>query len=387
VAQGWLAYDLTGSATFLGLVSGASALPGTLLMLPAGVVADRWDRRATLLYTNLVMAIASLFLTLIVAASVVEPWHLVVLAAIIGCASALNLPARQSLGPELVGSGLVANAVGLFTVSFTASRVLGPAVAGVLIAAIGLAGCFAFQTACMVVATGLTLPLAPDRKRTYGSMARSALQNVLDGIRFLASEPILRACTLIAAIHNLLAMAYSSLMPVFAADVFVVGAAGLGAMMAAAGVGSVLGAFATTALSHHKRKGVMMFGAAIALGAIIIGFAAAPSVPLAMAALAWIGGLSTVAMATCQTILNLALPDEFRGRVMSIYMMTWSLPQLTAPPLGWVADQVGAPATVAGSGGLFLGAMVLAVVWLSGLRQFRDNDFVRGRRERASAAT
>jgi MFS family permease len=256
----------------------------------------------------------------------------------------------------------------------------------VLIAAIGLAGCFAFQTACMLLATVLTLPLAPDRKRTHGSMARSALQNVMDGIRFLATEPILRACTLIAALHNLLAMAYSSLMPVFAADVFIVGAAGLGAMMAAAGVGSVLGALATTALSHHKRKGAIMFGAAIALGAVTIGFAVVPSVPPAMAALAWIGGLSTVAMATCQTILNLALPDEFRGRVMSIYMMTWSLPQLTAPPVGWFADQVGAPAAVAGSGALFLASMVLAAVWLSSLRRFTDDEFVRGRRERAPAA-
>ena len=387
VAQGWLAYEITGSAAFLGLVSGASALPGFLLMLPAGVVADRWNRRTTLLYTNLVMTLASLALALVVAADVVEPWHLVVLAAIIGCAGALNLPARQSLGPEMVGPGLVSNAVALFAVSFSGSRVLGPAAAGVLIAAVGLVGCFAFETACMALATALTVPLARDPGRTHGSMGRSAFRNVLDGIRFLMDEPVLRTCTLIAAIHNLFGMAYSSLMPVFAADVLTVGAAGLGALMTAVGVGSVCGALAAAMLSRGERKGVVMFITSVALGAAIIAFSVAQSLPLAMVALAVIGGASTVSMVACQTILNLALPDEFRGRVMSIFMMTWSFPQLAALPIGWAADLVGAPITVGASGSLLIAAMALAALGQPVLRRFKDEDFVHGRPQHSTVAS
>jgi MFS family permease len=377
VAQGWLAYELTGSAAFLGLVSAAAALPGFLLMLPAGALADRWDRRAILLYTNIVMTFAALALSIIVAAAIVQPWQLVILAAIIGSASALNLPARQSLGPELVGHRLVSNAVALFAISFNTSRVLGPAMAGILIPLVGLGGCFFLQTAVQALSTLLTFPLRPDPPRTR-SMARSAVQNVLDGMTFITGQPILRGCIILAALQNLFGMAYSQLMPVFAGDVLDVGAAGLGALTAAVGVGSVLGAVAAAVLSTYPRKGVVMFGMSYAWAVAIVGFTAARSVPLAIVALLAIGVSAAVSQIACQTILNLALPHEFRGRVMSIFMVTWSIPPLAALPLGWLTDRVGAPLTVGVAGVLLLGVMAITAAGLSGLWRFRDEDYDRG---------
>jgi MFS family permease len=377
VAQGWLAYELTGSAAFLGLVSAAAALPGFLLMLPAGALADRWDRRGILLYTNAVTTAAVFVLSVVVASALVEPWHLVVLAGIIGCAQALNLPARQSLGPELVGARLVPNAVALFAVSFNGSRILGPAVAGALIPLVGLGGCFFVQTAVMVVATLLTLPVRGDHPGRGGSR-RSGVHDVVDGLRFLANQPILRGCTIVAALQNLFGMAYAQLMPIFAGDVLDVGAAGLGALMSAVGVGSIGGAFVSAALSTHPRKGVIMFGTSFAWAAAILLFAAAHSVPVAVASLVVLGATAAVTQIACQTILNLALPDRYRGRVMSVYMMTWSLPPLAALPLGWIADQVGAPLTVGATGLLLLVVTAVAAISLRRLWQFRDEDYERG---------
>ena len=370
VAQGWLAYELTGSAVFLGVVSAAAALPGFLLTLPAGALADRLERRAILLYTNLTMTAAAAALSVVVAASLVEPWHLVVLAGVIGCAQALNLPARQSLGPELVGSALVPNAVALFAVSFNGSRVLGPAAAGALIPLLGLGGCFFLETAAMALATVLTLPLRADGAR-LGS-PRSGFHDVLDGIRYLAADSILRGCTLVAALQNLLGMAYAQLMPIFAADVLHVGAAGLGALLAAVGVGSIIGSFVSAALSTHPRKGVIMFATSFVFSISIVAFSLAWAVPFAIAALVVLGATAAVTMIACQTILNIVLPHEYRGRVMSIYMMTWSIPPLAALPFGWMTDQVGAPLTVGASGAVLLAAMVLASVKLGGIWRFRD---------------
>jgi MFS family permease len=377
VAQGWLAYELTGSAAFLGLVSAAAALPGFLLMLPAGALADRWDRRAILLYTNAAMTAAAFALSLVVAASLVAPWHLVVLAAIIGCAQALNLPARQSLGPHLVGPRLVPNAVALFAVSFNGSRILGPAVAGALIPVVGLGGCFFLETAVMAVATGLTLPVRADGGGRNTSR-RSGLQDIVDGLRFLARQPVLRGCTIVAALQNLFGMAYSQLMPIFAGDVLDVGAAGLGALLSAVGVGSIGGAFVSAALSTHPRKGMLMFVTGLVWSGTILAFAAARSIPVVMISLVVLGATAAITQIACQTILNLALPDQFRGRVMSVYMMTWSLPPLAALPLGWITDQVGAPLTVGATGVLLLAVTAIAAVALKGLWGFRDGDYERG---------
>lgn len=386
VAQGWLAYELTKSATFLGLVSAISALPGLVLMLAAGVLADRWDRRTMLLYSNLTMALAALALTAVVASGVIQPWHLVVLVFVMACAAALNLPARQSLGPELVGPSLISNAVALNSVSFNLTRLLGPAVAGVLMAGVGPVGCFLAQTGLLLLATGLTAPLANDSDRGSPSQDRSMGQNFFDGLQHVWEEPVVRGTVIIAALQNMFGMVYSQLLPVFAGSVLMamddpghaIGGAGLGALMTALGVGATVGSFGTTGISGHPRKGAIMFATGLAYGFVIIAFAATTWLPLALAALAVLGGLQAVSMIMNQTILNLATSDEYRGRAMSVFMVTWSTSLLVALPAGWATDHIGAPITVGVTGLLTVATLAWAAVALPRVRRFRDEDYVAG---------
>jgi MFS family permease len=391
VAQSWLAYQLTGSATFLGLVSATSALPGLVLMLVGGVMADRWDRRAMLLYSNGTMALTALALTAIVATGVIQPWHLLILVFVLASAGAMNMPARQSLGPQLVGPPLISNAVALNSVSFNLTRLLGPAVAGILMAVVGPVGCFLVQAVWMVLAVLLTMALPADTGRRAAAQARSVGQNFLDGMRHVRDEPVVRGTVVIALVQNLFGMVYTQLLPVFAGSVLMrldqpeepIGGAGLGVLMSALGIGSTVGSFAAAVLSTNSRKGAIMFATSLATSLAIVAFAATSSVHLALAALAVLGSLQAVAQIMNQTILNLATPDEFRGRSMSVFMVTWSTPLLAALPAGWATDHVGAPLTVGATGVLGIAALAAAAVLLPAVRGFRDANYVGGRQVEA----
>ncbi len=372
VAQGWLAYDLTGSATFLGLVSAAGGVPGILLMLPGGVLADRFARRGLLIGTNAAMAVCALVLALTLWAGVLDPWLLLVIVVVNASASALNLPARQSLGPQLVGPALVSNTIALMAVSFNVSRWLGPALAGALIVAVGTVGAFAAQTGCLFLATAFTIAIGQEPPRDPLTRSRSVGRSLLDGIQYVWHEPIVRGAVVIALLHNGLGLLYAQLMPVFAGDVFKIGAGGLGALMSSIGVGATAGAFAASFLSAYPRKGLAVFVTGVGCSIAMFVFAIVPWPIVAMVALVILGGLQVLSMTATQMILNLTTPDEYRGRAMSVYMLTWNAAPLSALPAGWIADRVGAPATIGGSAIITLAGFLAAAVLLGGVRRFRD---------------
>jgi predicted MFS family arabinose efflux permease len=373
VAQGWLAYELTGSATFLGIIGAANGIPGILLMLPAGVIADRWERRGVLIWTNAAMALGALALTWTVWRGILEPWMLVVIVVFIASASAINLPARQSLGPQLVGPALVSNSIALMAVSFNASRWIGPGLAGVLIASVGAMGAFGIQTALMVLATILTAWIDDEPARDLHARRQSVLENLLDGLRYTWEEPIVRSAVIISILHNAFGAAYHHLMPVFAGEeIFNIGPSGLGALMASIGVGATIGAVASSYLSGYQRKGLAIFATATIAALGMLAFASAPLPVLAMTALVVVGCVQTLSMTANQMILNLATPDEYRGRAMSVFMLTWSVAPIAALPAGAAADVIGAPLTVAISGALSLGAFLIGYAMMAGLRGFRD---------------
>lgn len=374
VAQGWLAYELTASATFLGLVAAAGGMPGMLFMLPAGVIADRWPRRGVLIWTNFAMAVAALALAMLLWLDRLEAWMLPVVVFANATASAINLPARQSLGPQLVGPALVANSVALMALSFNASRWLGPAIAGALIAVGGAGAAFAVQAGCMVIATILTIAIRAEPSRGDHPRSRSLRQDLLEGLRYTWRGSVVRATVLVSVLHNALGAVYHHLMPVFAgAQVFNIGAPGLGALMASVGVGATVGAVVASVLSAYPAKGRAAFATAVGSGLAMVVFGVSPSPWLAMAALVIIGCLQTLSMTANQMILNLATPDDFRGRAMSIFMLTWNVAPLSALPAGWIADRVGAPLTVTVAGLVTVSAFVAAGIAMVGLRRFRDD--------------
>ena len=387
VAVGWLAWEMSGSGTFVGVVSAVGGLPGLALMLPGGVAADRYGRRGMVIWSNAVTFVAMAALAVLFTSGSLSEGMLLLLVLLISSASTLNLPARQALGPQLAGPGLLANAVALNAIGFNASRVIGPAVAGGLMWATGIGGAFYFIAACLAVATGLTMLVGPEPPRAASARRRSVVENFLDGVRYVAHEPVVRGCIIIAIIQNLFSLTYSQLMPLFAAQVFAVGGSGMGALLSAAGIGSLVGALGSAVLSVFPHKGRVVFTTGVLLGALLVGFALVSWFPLALVILVAVGCTQALSLITTQMVLNLATPDELRGRAMAVYMMTWSIAPLSALPAGWAADQIGAPLTLTICGALLVAGLLVAAALVPHVRDFEDGQYTEGNRDSAPGRT
>lgn len=363
VALGWVAYSLTDSGTFLGAVGLARALPSLLLTLPAGVIADRWDRRRILLLSQLGSMLNAVALAWLVASGTVQPWHILATGILGGITQSFNMPARQSLAPELAGARHLANAVALNAISFNTARVLGPALAGIFIGLWGLASCFVAQAAGFAWAVAWTVAIA-DRDAGRGQRPSGSLWgNLVDGLRYVKGSPAVVGLLAISAVPIALGMIYLQLMPIVARDVLSVGASGMGLLMTAVGMGSLVGSFVAAALSHHPGKGIIQVVGGVALGGAIGLFAVSHWLTLSLVSLALVGVAQAIVQAINQTLLNIITPNEYRGRVMSVYLMTWNLAPMVWLPAGWLADVAGAPFAI-----LLSGLLVSTTTLLIGAR-------------------
>jgi MFS family permease len=388
VALGWLAYDLTGSATFLGVVAAARSLSSVSLTLPAGVFADRFDRRRLIFFSQILMLGNASVLAVLVATGLIAPWHLAVASFMNGACHSLNMPARQSLGPQLVGRRHIANAVALNSISFNTSRVLGPSIAGILvwIAALGflpgsgegssmlanLALCFAVQAVLMVVAVACTIAMSSTVGEGARKVSGSLWANLVDGLRYVRQTDSVRAVFLMAAVPILVGSVYSQFMPVFARDVLDVGPSGMGALMSAIGLGSMIGSFTLAALSNYPRKGFVMVATGIGSGISLSVFSMSQSFVFSLVALAAVGFCLVVCLSMAQTLVTMLAPDEYRGRLLSIWSMIWSLEAITVLPAGWLADQAGAPVAVLACGLLTLAYFVIVGTRKGQVRDYRE---------------
>jgi MFS family permease len=266
------------------------------------------------------------------------------------------------------------------------SRVLGPSIAGVLvwIAALvtssvagedsalrsSLALCFEVQAGMMLVAVICTMIMGSAGGARTTRPRGSLWTNLVDGLRYVGSTGTVRAVFLTASVPILVGSVYSQFMPVFARDVLGVGPSGMGALMSAIGFGSMIGAFALAGLSNYPRKGLIMMGTGIGSGLSLTAFASSQSFGLSLITLAATGFSLVMCLAMGQTLLNLIVPDEYRGRVMSIWSMIWSLEAVTVLPAGWLADHAGAPVTI-----LVCGIIVLVYFLLLASRRGRVRDY------------
>jgi MFS family permease len=374
VAQGWLAYQLTGSATFLGAVATARSVPSFFFTLPGGVLADRWDRRRIIMISQFTMMLNAAVLAVLVIADRIEPWHLLVSAAVGGTTMAINMPARQSLAPELAGPERIANAVALNAISFNFSRILGPSIAGFLLAVWGIGPCYLTQAGMLVISMLWTARIgAEDVRHGKSNAAQGSIwANLVEGLVYIRHSPTLMGVMIVAIVPIYLETTYQQLLPVFADDVLNVGAPGLAGMVTAIGVGSMIGGFVMAALSNHPRKGAVMIFIGTFSGITLAGFAVSTWMPLTLVLLAITGLTQAVTMAMGQTMANLIIPNEFRGRVMSVYLMLWSSSPLVMLPAGWATDHYGAPITVFVSGLLVIAFFVVAGLRRSVVRDFRE---------------
>ncbi len=350
VAQAWLAYRLTGSAALLGVVAFSGQIPAFLFASWGGVVADRWPRRRILLATQVASMLLAGTLAGLTLANRVEVPHLLVIAALLGVVNAFDIPARQAFVVEMVGREDLINAIALNSSIFNGARVVGPALAGVLVARLGEGWCFLLNaTSYLAVLAGL---LAIDVPAAAGPRpAGSTLARIVEGFRYAAAARPVRELLLLLGVVSLTAMPFSVLMPIFADRILGGGAASLGLLMGASGVGALAGA-----LVLASRRGIAGLGRFVALsaagfGVCLVLFALSRRLWLSVALQVPVGFFMISQMASSNTLIQSLVPDRVRGRVMALYtMMFMGMAPFGALLAGAAAERWGAPATLAAGG-------------------------------------
>ena len=358
VAQSWLVYRLTGSSLLLGSVGFASQIPVFLMAPVGGLAADRMNRQRIVIATQVASMILAFVLALLTLTHTVKVWHIFVLAALLGVVNAFDIPGRQSFLVDMVGKEDLMNAIALNSSMFNGARVIGPAVAGILVAKIGEGWCF-FANAVSYIAVIIGLLLMRVQSRARVSMG-SPLEHMLEGFRFVERTAPIRALLLLLGVVSLVGMPYIVLMPIFADQILHGGARGLGILMGATGVGALLGA-----LTLAFRKGVKGLGRWVAwccagFGSSLIVFSLSHKFWISVILLLPVGYTMMLQMACSNTLIQVMVPDALRGRVMAVYsMMFMGMAPIGALLGGVLADRLGAPVTVA-IGGL---ASVAGSIW------------------------
>jgi MFS family permease len=360
VAQGWLVLELTGQPFWLGAVGAANTLPVLAFSLLGGVAADRFPKRSLLIASQSVSAALALGLGLLALGGQVQVWHVLLVALLLGTANALDLPARQSFVVEMVGREDLLNAIALNSLTFNAARVVGPAVAGAIVAAAGTATCFLVNAASFVPVVA-ALALMRDLPEAPRARPASVSAHLREGLAYLASERRFQGLIALVAAGSFFGYPCITLLPAFARDVLHADARGYGLLMAMTGVGAVVSALALAARQRSGAAGGVVVGAGVAFGAALALFAASRSFATAVPLLAVAGAGMVAQAATANTLVQSMVPDALRGRLMSMF----TLVLMGAMPLGNIvigalAELVGTMSAVA-LFGLALCAAVTAV--------------------------
>jgi MFS family permease len=345
VAQGWLILDLTDSPFYLGLFGLLRSIPALTITLVGGVVADRVDRRRILLVTQVSASALALLLGVLDLSGLVRIWHVLAIAFLTATVMAFDNPARQSLVPSLVGRERIASAVGLNSAAWNAAAVVGPSLAGILVSAAGTGGVFMLNglSYLPVIWAVWTIRPAPDGPRVRLGLA----QNLLTGLRFIRSDRRIWGLLTMLAVPTLLGRPYLQLMPVFARDVLGVGASGYGLLMGVNGVGALAGALSVGAIGAQRGKGKRLVAVSALFGAALIAFSLSQWFLLSAALLLLIGASQTVVMALTNTLLQLNVTEEVRGRVMSVYtLIPMGFMPLGTMLLGTLGEEFGVPPVV-----------------------------------------
>ena len=341
-ALGWVVYEITGSGTLLGAVMGARAIPMILLTPVSGVAADRYDRKRLMQASQGLAAAVTLAFGAALALGIVSTWMLFAFTMLMGASNVMDRPARFSTAFELVPRELAVKAVSLNTVGFSMARVLGPMLAGYLIAAFGGAGTF-FLQGLLYAASGAMVLFVAFPPRVAREDQRSPWHDMADGLRFAVADPRIRVLFAVGALpFFLLIPVFGTLYPIYAKDAFAVGPAGLGLLLTAVGVGGMLGGFIANALGRAERQGRIQAIWVMVMAASIIAVALSQSFALAIA-FSVIGGVAEMAHASSNmAMLQMAAPEAMRGRISSLLMLNPALISLGALLAGPLSDALGA---------------------------------------------
>ena len=328
-AQGWLVYELTGSKILLGVVAAVGSTPMMLFSVVGGSVADRHSKRRIVLFTQTAMMLYAFAFAALVWSGRIRPWHILVLAALGGLALAFDMPARQAFMVEMTSREDLINAISLNSSIVNGARVVGPSVAGLLMARVGIATCFLLNGLSFVaVIAGLWLMRLP--KFVPPARATSAWAHAAEGFAYVWSQSRMRTLLILFAIVGVFGWSYSVLMPAFARDVLGVGQARYGVLLSANGLGALLGALTVATLGAHVNRRFLVLGGLLFFSAMLLCLAWVRNYYLALVVLALAGWGMLLFFSTTNTLLQTSASDEMRGRVMGI----WTLVFGGTTPLG-----------------------------------------------------
>ncbi len=396
MAQGWVVYELTGSKLLLGTISFVGSVPTLFLMLPAGVVADRIPKKNVLLATQTAMMVLAFILAALSATRVLQVWHIAVLAVGLGIANAFDAPARQSLAVEMVEDRRdLMNAIALNSTMFNIGRIAGPALAGIVLAAWGATWCFFLNgvsfIAVIIALAAMRLPDVPKASRSETMTAQ-----IMVGLRYAWGNVSVRTIISVMGTASLFAMSYAVLFPALAADIFHEGEGGLAALTATMAGGALVGSLTVASLSEYPRKGRMLTVGNIVLPAALLIFAFLPSLAPALfgpafslgARMEWLGMsfsplfIASLVMllvtgwgamvqnATANTLVQSIVPDQLRGRVMSVYSLVFfgSMP-FGSLQMGALAQALGPSMGIAIGAGMALLFSLFILIAVPKVRQ------------------
>ncbi len=347
IAQNWLVYKLTGSAWDLGLVNFVGAIPLVPLTLHAGAIADRFSKRRIIFLTQASMMALAFVLAILCATGAVRLWHVIGLAFLLGTAQAIDTPARQAFVIELVGREDLANAIALNSGTFHGARVIGPAVAGILVAAIGVSGAFFLNGASFLAVLG-ALFLMDTTLIRRAQPDGTGRDDLWGGVRYLAGNRASGSVVLLISLSAFLAMPYYVLVPIFAKEVLGGGAGGYGGLMSAAGVGAVLGSLYAASGGAVRRKGALLTAGSLSFPLLLLAFSFSRSYTVSILLLAAVGFAFVIQNAPANSLLQSLVPDHLRGRVLAIYVSLFlGLMRLGGLLVGLLATATSATAALA----------------------------------------
>ena len=358
IGQGWMIVNqLGGSPLDLGYLGAATAVPTIVVNLFGGVLADRVNRRLLLIVTSVLSAALLAVLALLTVTEAVLIWHVIAIGAVLGLISGFDWPARNALFPALIGRAYIMSAVALNSVLWQGTRVVAPAIAGLLIRLFGTGAVFIGGAAGFGTMVAVLLSLKPPVQRP--ASRRHVMTDLLEGVKFIARDPMFAVLIPLTYASHFFGWQHVQLMPLFARR-FEVGAEGLGLMFTMVGVGAVFGTFVVGKLQGGRHTGIVMLAGSLLFSLCVVGFAFAPGFGLALGTLFVAGFFSSFFMITSMSVLQLRVPDRLRGRVMGMHGITFSLIPLGGL-LGGAVAEVYDERVAVGLGAVILIAIVLVV--------------------------
>ncbi len=371
LARGYLAYELTGSAAVLGIVTLGQGLPQLMLSFFGGVIADRVKRRQLLLFSQSCLVVIGLITAVLVHTGLIQVWQLAVLAFAQGAVFAFNQPSRQAYMVELVAQEDVTNAIALYNSGQTCARIIAPSLAGLLISTsfIGLTYSFYFFAACYLIPV-LMIFLIRAQPIVSQRVKAPMVTEFVDGLRYISRHKVLRVLIIAGIVPPLLGNSYQQLLPVFASGKALgVGASGLGLMSTFAGVGALLGSLAVASFGNARRRGLIQLSAGAAFGVALVVFSLMHAFPAALASLLFVGFAATSYQTLNSTLIVNSSDPAYYGRVSSVQQVNGSLSSMATLPIGFFVDIFGAPAVVMFNGLFVAGFWCVIGLFVKSYRQ------------------